>query len=130
MDEICDSAVGFGNTLTDLDERLGFWVRMISAVTLAVNGTIPITSIISLKTGWNMVGLPSSAVMLLPDVFSSQCIDLSMVYAYHGNDSADQTSPGNSLAGSSKLIVVLGTTAAVIILATIIWFVLMRRPKA
>jgi len=48
------------NTLTAVDERMGLWVKMNSAATLAVSGQRPGTTQIPLHIGWNMVGFPAS----------------------------------------------------------------------
>jgi hypothetical protein len=82
------------NTLHNLDETMGFWIRMTAVDTLVVGGTAPTTSIIALSTvagGWNLVGYPSSVNHTLPDVLSLHGVgtDFSLVYAYHASDTAD-----------------------------------------
>jgi uncharacterized repeat protein (TIGR02543 family) len=82
--------VGYGNTLDNLDETIGFWVRMTTADTLEASGTAPVSSSISLKTGWNLVGFPTSAASLvMPDAFSLHGLasDPFLVYAYHAGES-------------------------------------------
>ena len=97
--------VGYGDTLTELDETSAFWIRMTAADTLVVSGTVPTTTDIPLYTGWNMVGYPSADPLALPGAFSDHGVgtDFSLVYAYHAADSDvwkkyDRTAPiGNDL---------------------------------
>ncbi len=86
-----DPSVGYGDTLTTLDETMGFWIYMNTADTLVVSGTLPTTSSITLKTGWNLVGFPAAANLTLPEAFSAHGVgtDFSLVYAYHASDTAD-----------------------------------------
>ncbi len=82
---------GYGNTLENLDESMGFWIRMTSGGTLAVTGSPMSISNTALKTGWNLVGYPSTATLALPSAFSNHGVgsDFSLVYAYHASDTAD-----------------------------------------
>jgi len=86
-----DPSVPYGNTLTSLDESMGFWIKMNSAGSLVVSGSMPGTTNTGLKAGWNLVGFPSTANLALPDVFSLHGVgtDFSLVYAYHASDSGD-----------------------------------------
>jgi hypothetical protein len=82
------------NTLHNLDETMGFWIRMTAVDTLVVGGTAPTATNISLSTvagGWNLVGYPSVVNHILPDALSLHGVgtDFSLVYAYHGSDTAD-----------------------------------------
>ncbi len=78
------------NSLKNLDEKMGFWIRVNGAQTLAVSGTVPGTSSIAVSTGWNLVGFPSSASLDLPGAFSDHGLgDFSLAYAYHASDTAD-----------------------------------------
>ncbi len=82
---------GYGNTLEVIDETMGFWVKVSSAGTLSVSGTAPVSSTISLKNGWNLVGFPASANLALPGAFGDHGVgtDFSLVYAYHASDTSD-----------------------------------------
>ena len=80
------------DTLTSLDETQGFWIKMNTAGTLTVSGSVVPTSNIALKTGWNLVGFPSSSTSLaLPAAFSDHGVgtDYTLVYAYHAADTGD-----------------------------------------
>lgn len=92
------------DTLTSLDERMGFWIHMTAVGTLEVTGSIPATSDIQLHTtagGWNLVGYPTGVNGLLPDIIRDHGLgaDFSMVYTYQPLDTTnpwklfDQTGP-------------------------------------
>ena len=91
--------------LTNLDEKMGFWIHMTEGDTLVVTGSVPTTTYIELNStgaGWNLVGYPSAVNRDLPGVLQDHGVgeDFSFVYAYHANDSAnpwklfDRTAPG------------------------------------
>lgn len=85
-----DNVEASTDTLTVLDERMGFWIHMTAADTLIVTGEAPTTTIISLydnTDGWNLVAYPSSVNGQLPVVLSGT--DFSLVYAYQAADTAD-----------------------------------------
>ena len=79
------------NSLQNLDESMGFWIRMNSGMTLTVSGSAPGTTSNKLAAGWNLVGYPSRVSLALPDAFSQHGVgtDFSLVYAYHASDTAD-----------------------------------------
>ncbi len=81
----------YASDLKDLDERMGFWIKMNSAATLVVSGTAPGTSTIDLQTGWNLVSFPATGNLALPDALRDHGmgVDFSLVYAYHAADSGD-----------------------------------------
>ena len=83
--------VGYGNTLTTLDETMGFWVRMTSLDMLVLSGTQPVATDIALHTGWNLVGFPARVASPLPDALSLHGVgaDFTLVYSYHAADVAD-----------------------------------------
>ncbi|NPV42288.1 MAG: hypothetical protein HPY72_13235 [Anaerolineae bacterium] len=83
---------GYGNTLTTLDDKTGFWIHMTAADTLEVTGALPVSTDISILIGaggWNLVGYPSNDSGALPAILSSLGTDYSLVYAYHPSDSSD-----------------------------------------
>jgi hypothetical protein len=45
-----------GSTLTTMESGKGYWIKMTSARTLTVSGTIPDPTSIGLLSGWNLVG--------------------------------------------------------------------------
>jgi parallel beta-helix repeat protein len=88
------SAPPYTNTLTNLDETMGFWIRMTSADTLEVTGLVPVTTEIHLYTnagGWNLVGYPSATDRSLPLVLSANGLgtDFTYVYTYRAFDLSD-----------------------------------------
>jgi len=84
-----DPAVGFGNTLEELDETMGFWINMDDAATLTVVGTEPTTTDISLYDGWNLMGYPSDSGDDLPGALSDITGKYNLVMAYHAADTSD-----------------------------------------
>jgi hypothetical protein len=85
---IYDPTLGALNDLNNLDESMGFWIRMNTDLTLVVSGTAPASSSIALRSGWNLVGYPSVANAALPGVLSDHGLggDFSLVYAYHASE--------------------------------------------
>ena len=84
-----DPALGFGNTLTELHESMGFWIYMEVSATLTVLGTRPTITEISLYEGWNLIGWPSDASADLPAALSEIASNYDLVMAYHAIDTAD-----------------------------------------
>jgi predicted outer membrane repeat protein len=85
---IYDPTLGALNDLQNLDETMGFWIKMNADKTLVINGTVPGSTNIDLKNGWNLVGYPSASNGLLPEVLSNHGVgaEFSLVYAYHASD--------------------------------------------
>jgi hypothetical protein len=54
------------NDLTDIDHRMGFWIKITGqGVNLAVIGIVPTATNIPLYAGWNLVGYPTQATETL-----------------------------------------------------------------
>jgi hypothetical protein len=85
---IYDPTLGALNDLNTLDETMGFWIKMKSAQTLTVSGSVTASTSISLKAGWNLVGYPSAVNGPLAAVLTDHGVgtDFSLVYAYHANE--------------------------------------------
>jgi hypothetical protein len=88
------SAPSWSNSLSNLDETMGFWIHMTVPDTLEVVGNLPTTTNMTLSTlagGWNLVSYPSSGNLSLPSALRDHGVgtDYSLVYAYHANDTAD-----------------------------------------
>jgi Bacterial Ig domain/PKD domain len=78
------------NSLKNLTEKMGFWIRVNGSRTLAVSGTNPGTSGIAVSTGWNLVGYPSRTNLDLPAAFSGHGLsNFSLAFAYHASDTGD-----------------------------------------
>jgi len=89
-----DNVPASPDSLTVLNETMGFWVHMTSADTLEVVGTIPQTTNVSLLDnagGWNLVAYPSTVNGILPNVVADHGAgtDFSLIYAYHPEDPGD-----------------------------------------
>ena len=70
------------NTLTTLNEKVGFWLYMASPATLTVNGTSPSSTTIPLVAGANLVGYPSSSTRPITDALSSIAGKYTKVFVY------------------------------------------------
>jgi hypothetical protein len=84
----------FANSLTDLNEKMGFWINATEEVTLHISGSAPATTAVSLWDnvgGWNLVGYPSVASRSLPEALSDHGVGdtFTLIYAYHANDTMD-----------------------------------------
>jgi hypothetical protein len=82
-----DPDIIFEQTLTDLDETMGFWIHMTVADRLDVIGSIPTSTNIGLSVnagGWNLVGYPSAASLNLPGALRDHGVgtDFSLIYAF------------------------------------------------
>jgi hypothetical protein len=82
--------------LTNLDEKMGFWIHMLAADVLEVQGTQPGVSHINLWNnagGWNLVGFPKNGSLALPGVLEDHNVpnaNYTLVYAFHASDSEDR----------------------------------------
>jgi hypothetical protein len=74
------------NDLTAMDVRHGYWLRATQAVTLTVRGAPPVSTAISLCTGWNLVGYPSTTAIALPAALAGIAGKYDLVYAYVAGD--------------------------------------------
>ncbi len=84
---------GFGNTLSTLDEKMGFWIHITpgDAVTLYMTGSIPTSTSIPLSAaggGWNLVGFPADSEKGLPAALLDHGVgtNLGLVFAYHASE--------------------------------------------
>lgn len=82
------------DTLTNLDETMGFWIHMTTADTLDVVGSVPSVTNVTLNTeagGWNLVGYASPSGLALPGALSNHGVstNFTLVYAYHPADTSD-----------------------------------------
>jgi hypothetical protein len=88
-----DPNVEYGRTLLNLDETMGFWIKMSGDATLFVEGTYPEATTISLSSdggGWNLVGFPSAEALGLPEALEDHGVeDASIVFAYKAFDTDD-----------------------------------------
>jgi VCBS repeat-containing protein len=75
---------GYGQSLTQLNEKMGFWIHLTAEATLDVAGSLPVSPTqITLATnagGWNLVGFPAAAGRDLPGAIPTQ---VSLMYAFH-----------------------------------------------
>jgi hypothetical protein len=83
-----DPSAGYASDLTDIDHRMGFWIKMAVADTLVVTGTQPESTTIAFTSGWNLVGYPAAQSQILPNALTTNGItDYNMVMAYQAPES-------------------------------------------
>lgn len=83
------AAPPYANDLTTIDPAMGLWVKMRTAGTLAVPGTVMETAAVPLCAGWNLVGYPSLQTRATAAALTSINGQFSIVYAYDANDATD-----------------------------------------
>ena len=84
----------FLNSLTILDEQMGFWIHMTVADTLDVVGSAPVSTEIELLDntgGWNLVSYASISNRALPGALEEHGVgtDFSLVYTYQASEPGD-----------------------------------------
>lgn len=84
-----DPADPSGSSLTAIDHRMGVWVRVTAAATLAVTGTEPAETSIHLCQGWNLIGYPLSQPRPVLAALSSIAGKFQRVYGWDPADPAD-----------------------------------------
>jgi len=76
------------NSLESLDHTTGFWIEVTTSDLLIVEGTPPSSTNISLKSGWNLIGYPSTEVQGLPGILTNFGVsDFIIVMTYDASDS-------------------------------------------
>lgn len=76
---------GTANDLFDLDHTMGFWLHATENCTLSLNGEAPVTTSISLKAGWNMVGYASGTPHLASNALPSEVDIVSVSSGNYGS---------------------------------------------
>lgn len=75
-----------GNTLNRIDHKMGFWIYITKNATLSYNGTIPTSTVIALKAGWNLIGYPSIKNRTVSELFFNCPMNLDYeVYRFDSN---------------------------------------------
>ncbi len=83
------NAPPYANDLTNLDGKMGIWIRVADSPTLSVSGQVPTRTDIRLCEGWNLVGYPSTQAKSITNALSSIEGKYALVYAYDASDTAD-----------------------------------------
>jgi hypothetical protein len=68
------------NSLTQIDNTMGFWLHAMADATLTIFGSLPVNTSIQLHAGWNLVGYPSMTPKLASDALASTGADGIAVY--------------------------------------------------
>ena len=83
------SPASVNNTLSILDNTMGFWIHMTDMAFLSVPGTLPSSVNISLHQGWNLVGWPTSRTMPVDQALASIAGQFDLVYAFEASNDED-----------------------------------------
>jgi hypothetical protein len=75
--------------LTTVDTTHGYWIDLTSSADLTVTGTHPISTVISLCTGWNLIGYASVNAKPVTEVLAPISGQYDLVYGFDGADTAD-----------------------------------------
>lgn len=77
------------SSLTEVDTTHGYWIDMEAAGDLTVTGLHPISTVIDLCSGWNLVGYPSVSEKPVTEVLAPIEGKYDLVYAYDASDAED-----------------------------------------
>jgi len=68
-----------------INNRLGYWIKVLNETILAINGSIPTNMILDLNPGYNLLGYPSLNETNVSFVFNNVSDDLINVFSYENN---------------------------------------------
>lgn len=74
------------NTLNAVGVVAGYWVNMNFPATLSLNGIYPLSTSITLCSGWNMIGYPSLAVRPVEEALASIAGKYTLVRQYRAGE--------------------------------------------
>jgi hypothetical protein len=83
---------GAGGSLSQIDEKMGFWIKVNQDCTLVVQGDAPSATTFSLSSahgGWNLVGWPSDDTRDVGSALSTIQACTDVVYGYDAMDAVD-----------------------------------------
>jgi hypothetical protein len=75
---------------TSLSRKSGYWIYVDSTKNLLINGTLGTPSIITLSSGWNLMGYPSISARKSNDTFNQLESNFEYVYLYNASIPADK----------------------------------------
>jgi RHS repeat-associated protein len=87
--KLYDPADPAGSDLTAVSETQGLWLDATAAALLPSPGEPPLSSVIHLCTGWNLVGFPASQPRPVASALASIAGKFTRVYGYEADDAAD-----------------------------------------
>ena len=70
------------NTLTTMSSGVGYLVNCSSGFTLSISGTLTTATIPTIKTGWNLIGVPSSTALVISTALNTSIIDVVKDFDY------------------------------------------------
>jgi hypothetical protein len=77
------------SSLTAVDTEHGYWIDLTTAGDLTVTGVHPISTVISLCSGWNLIGYASVSDRSVTEVLAPISGQYDLVYGYDGSDVDD-----------------------------------------
>lgn len=83
---------GVGGSLTQVDEKMGLWIKVTQNCVLTVMGEPPSSTTIHLTAangGWNLIGWPSDDTRSVTAALASIGGKFDIVYSYNAYDTAD-----------------------------------------
>ena len=83
---------GSGGSLSEIDEKMGFWIKVTQDCTLVVRGSMPASTTMSLSStngGWNLVGWPSDDTRDVASALRPIQAYADLVYGYDAQDAED-----------------------------------------
>ena len=92
---------GYGGSLSQIDEKMGFWIKVTQNCQLVVSGTAPSSSTIPLTAsygGWNLIGWPSDDTRSIDVALASIAGQYDVVYSYDAYNAGDPWSVYNPTA--------------------------------
>jgi hypothetical protein len=78
-----------GSALQQVDIHHGYWIDMAISDTLTITGTYAISTVITLDTGWNLIGFPSSVEKPVSEVLAPIAGQYTIIWGYEATDTAD-----------------------------------------
>jgi hypothetical protein len=83
------AAPPYAINLAAVSVKQGLWLRTTAPATLAVTGRAPVSTQITLCTGWNLAGYPSATERPVAEALAGIAGKYSLVQAYDASDSTD-----------------------------------------
>ena len=77
----------FLNTLSIINETMGFWINMLEEDTLSMQGDIPDTTTFNIYEEWNLIGYPYDKEMDIQSTYENVNDSFSTIYMYNSSDS-------------------------------------------
>ncbi len=73
------------NNNSEINETIGFWIKMLAEDNLTINGTLPVNPVFNLEQGYTLIGYPSLNESNVSYIFKNVSDDLINVLGYENN---------------------------------------------